>query len=73
MSSQDSDFRGLTFTGLGALEPGMVKPRVAGISALIEPSTAVSATTAFPGILGDAALEACGAGFYCDRRRCIGV
>ena len=37
----------LTFAGLNALEPRVIKLRVAGISAVLEPSTAASATTEF--------------------------
>ena len=45
-----------TCAGLDALGPCVIKLRVAGISALFDPSTAGSATTAFAGFLDCAAL-----------------
>ena len=48
----------LTFAGLNALEPSVLKPGVTGISALLKPSTAAKATTAFAGFLAHTALGA---------------
>ena len=56
--SQDSDSKKLTFAGLNALDPCMIKVCVTGISAVLEPSTAASATTEFAGFLDNAALGA---------------
>ena len=44
------------FAGLDALDPCMIKGSVAGISTVLEPSTAISATTEFAGFLDAAAL-----------------
>ena len=49
------DHQGLTFAGLDALEPCMIKP---AISTVLEPRTAASATTEFAGFLHVAALGA---------------
>ena len=54
--SQDSDSKKLTFAGLNALNPCVIEVCVAGISAVLEPSTAASATTEFAGFLDAAAL-----------------
>ena len=59
-----------TFAGLNALDPCMIEVCVAGISAVLEPSTAASATTAFAGFLDSAALGTpFGAGQGCTRCR----
>ena len=50
-----SPFR--TFASLDALGPSMVKFRAHGIPAVLEPSTATSATAESAGFLGDAALD----------------
>ena len=54
--SQDSHSRELTFTGLNPLDPSMIEVCVTGISTVLEPSTAASATAAFTGFLDSAAL-----------------
>ena len=41
----------LTLAGLEALDPSVLKPGVAGIPTLVEPSTAAKTTTAFAGFL----------------------
>ena len=46
----------LTFAGLDALAPCMVKICVAGIPARLEPSTTASTTATFTGFLGSTAL-----------------
>ena len=58
--SQDSNSKKLTFAGLYPLDPCMIEVCVAGISAVLEPSTAISATTEFAGFLDAAALGARG-------------
>ena len=57
LTTHELTIRELTFAGLDALEPCVIKLRVAGISALFDPSTAGSATTAFAGFLDRAALR----------------
>ena len=57
---QNSDSPQLTFASLDALGPCMIKLRVAGISAVLEPSTAASAAAEYAGFLGSPALWACG-------------
>ena len=54
--SQDSDSKKLTFAGLYPIDPCMIEVCVAGTSAVLEPSTAASATTEFAGFLDAAAL-----------------
>ena len=44
----------LTFAGLDALVPCVIKLRVAGISTVLEPTTSASATRAFAGFVGGA-------------------
>ena len=69
---QDSDFQSLTtFAGLNALDPCMTKVRVAGVSAVLEPSTVTSTTTEFAGFLENAALWTPFIDAYheCTRRR----
>ena len=44
-----------TFASLDALSPGMIERCVAAISAILEPSTAASATAEFAGFLVGAA------------------
>ena len=46
-----------TLAGLDALDPCVIKLCLADISTVLEPSTAVSATAAFAGILKRAALR----------------
>ena len=46
----------LTFAGLNPLDPCMIEVSVAGISTVLEPSTAIGAATAFAGFLDTAAL-----------------
>ena len=64
----------LTLAGLDALDPSVLKPGVAGIPALVEPSTAARTTTAFAGFLAQTTLgtlrTACH-GCAC-RRGCFG-
>ena len=50
---------GRTIAGLDALEPSVIKLRVAGNAALLDPSTAGSATGAFAGSLVRATLGTC--------------
>ena len=50
----------LTFTGLDALEPRVIKLYVAEISAFPEPSTPTSATAEFAGCLHSATFSTCG-------------
>ena len=52
--SQASHCSRLTFARLDALDPSVLKPGVAGISALVEPSAAANTTTAFAGFVGAA-------------------
>ena len=52
------DFRQRTFAGLDAFDPRVTKVCVTGISTLLEPNTAASATTEFAGFLDRAALGA---------------
>ena len=47
-----------TCAGIEALEPGVIKLRVTGITTLPRPSTTASATTEFAGFLDTAALGA---------------
>ena len=53
-----SQEQGLTRAGPNALDPCMIEVWVTGISAVLEPSTAASATTEFAGFLDTAALGA---------------
>ena len=46
----------LTLAGLDALEPSVLKPGVAVIPALVEPSTAARTTTVFAGFLAQTTL-----------------
>ena len=46
----------LTFAGLDALDPSVLKPGVAGSSAIVEPRTAGRTTTVFAGFLAQATL-----------------
>ena len=48
----------LTVTSLNALDPGMIKLRVASISALLEPGSAASTTTSFAGFFCNCTLWA---------------
>ena len=50
----------LTFAGLDALGPCVIKISVPDISAAFEPCTAASATTTFARFFGSATLGACG-------------
>ena len=61
----------LTFTGTNALVPRVIEFGVAGISAVLEPSASLSATTAFAGFLGDTTLAAGnrGSNNCCSERR----
>ena len=65
----------LTFAGLDALDPTVLKPGVAGISALLEPSTAAKTTTAFAGLVAHTTLGASRTachGCASSRRGCFG-
>ena len=53
-----SDRGRLTLAGLDALDPSVRKTGVAGIPALVEPSTAAKTTTAFAGFLAQTTLGA---------------
>ena len=53
---EEQDFHQRTFAGPNALNPCMIKVCVAGISTLVEPSTAASAATEFAGFLNSAAV-----------------
>ena len=44
----------LTFAGLDALVPCVIKLRVAGISAVLEPTASATATRGFAGFVGGA-------------------
>ena len=48
----------LTFAGPNALGPRVIKARVSGTSACIDPSTAAGTTAEFTGLLDRAALGA---------------
>ena len=50
----------LTFAGLKALKPRVIKVGVTFISALLEPSATTSATTQLAGFRAGAALGTCG-------------
>ena len=66
----------LTSAGFNAVIPRVLKPGVADITTIIEPSTARSATTALSGFLDDTALRTFATGFrlgcgwcgHCGRR-----
>ena len=49
----------LTFARVHAIEPRVLKLRVAGVSAFVEPSAAAKTATAFAGGLVDTALGTC--------------
>ena len=55
------------FAGLDAVGPRVIKVQVAGIAAVISPSTVVSATTAFA-LFEGATHGAYGTGLCCDAR-----
>ena len=54
--------RELTFAGVDALDPRMIKSRVTDTSTIIEPRTTESATTALAGFLDGTALRTSGIG-----------
>ena len=61
--------RELTFAGLFSFEPRVIKPWVAFLATLFEPSTAASTAAERFRFFHDGALGTCGTGFYCDGRR----
>ena len=62
----------LTFAGLDALEPCVIKLRVAGISTVLEPTAAASATRRFTGFFGGAlGTQDRGSSSNCRDRRCV--
>ena len=60
--------RELTFASIDALDPRVINVSVAGTTAVLEPSTAGSATTEFAGFLRGAALGTHDTGCRCDGR-----
>lgn len=64
----------LTVAGLDALLPRVIKLFVAGIAAVVEPSTAASATAGLTGLLDGAALRAYRNDYLClTCRRRLGI
>ena len=57
---QSSDSLQLTFAGLDALSPCMIKLYVADISAVLEPSTPTSTAAKLARLFSSPALGACG-------------
>ena len=64
----ETNRRKRTFAGLDALTPGVLKLRIAGVSALLEPITTAYAATALAGFLDDATLGACSTDCRCGGR-----
>ena len=52
LTTHELTIRELTFAGLDALEPCVIKLRVAGISTVLEPTASASATRGFAGFVG---------------------
>ena len=59
----------LTLAGLDALDPSVLKPGVAGIPTLVEPSTTAKTTTVFAGFLAQTTLGTLRTGCACRRGR----
>ena len=61
--------RAQTFAGLDAINPRVIKLRVAEIATFVDPSPPINATTELAGSLDGAALGARGPGLGFDERR----